>query len=66
VVNGPIVDKTNNQRLPAVVSMVFFMLAFFLAWLCNDNEGIAIIRREEVEAEQTQVGGEERGLTTAQ
>lgn len=44
-------DKTNNQRLPAVVSMVFFFVALGLVWLCNDKEGIAVIRREEVEAE---------------
>lgn len=41
-------DKTNNQRLPAVVSMAFFGLTLWLTWICDDDEGIAIIREEEL------------------
>lgn len=53
IANAPIVSATNNVRLPAVISLVFFIISFVLVWLVNDKEGVAIIRREEVaEAER--------------
>lgn len=51
IANAPIVSATNNVRLPAVISLVFFVIAFVLVWLVDDREGVAVIRREEVTAE---------------
>ncbi|WVW78068.1 hypothetical protein I302_100019 [Kwoniella bestiolae CBS 10118] len=43
VVDGPIVDKTNNQRLPAIVAFVFFLSAIGLAWWTDDRKGIRTV-----------------------
>lgn len=59
VTNAPIVSSTNNVRLPAVISLVFFVIAFALAWLVNDKEGVAVIRREEVTQAERYGEGEE-------
>ncbi|WWC89516.1 uncharacterized protein L201_004440 [Kwoniella dendrophila CBS 6074] len=40
VVDGPIVDKTNNQRLPSIVAFIFFLVAVFLTWWTDDKKGI--------------------------
>ncbi|WWC59816.1 uncharacterized protein I303_102378 [Kwoniella dejecticola CBS 10117] len=39
VVDGPIVDRTNNQRLPSIVAFVFFVVAAVLAWWTDDKKG---------------------------
>lgn len=47
VINGPIVDATNNQRLPAIVALLLYTSAFLLTWNTDDERATAQIRRED-------------------
>lgn len=47
VINGPIVDATNNQRLPALVALLLYTSAFLLTWHTDDERATAQIRRED-------------------
>ncbi|PWN52268.1 hypothetical protein IE53DRAFT_378283 [Violaceomyces palustris] len=47
VVDGPIVDATNNIRLPAIISFVFFLISTGLAWWTDEVKGIERVRELE-------------------
>ncbi|KAK0536740.1 hypothetical protein OC835_001931 [Tilletia horrida] len=55
IVNGPIVDATNNLRLPAIVSVATFLIAIVLVAFTNDTKGVQQIinERTQVEAAET-------------
>ncbi|KAI1113227.1 hypothetical protein F5Y14DRAFT_228149 [Nemania sp. NC0429] len=40
IVNGPIVDATNNLRLPAAISTVFLFFCAVLAWWVDEEKGV--------------------------
>ncbi|KAL1413838.1 hypothetical protein Q8F55_001622 [Vanrija albida] len=65
VVNGPIVDKTNNQRLPAAIALAFFFVSLGLTWWCDDVGGVSIIHKEEVEALEKEAAVVERAIPSA-
>ncbi|KAI1164071.1 hypothetical protein F5B18DRAFT_616798 [Nemania serpens] len=40
IVNGPIVDATNNLRLPAAISTVFLLFCMLLTMWVDENKGV--------------------------
>ncbi|TKY87446.1 hypothetical protein EX895_004124 [Sporisorium graminicola] len=51
VIDGPIVNATNNLRLPAIISFVFFLLCIYLAWWTDDVKGIHRVKMLEAESD---------------
>ncbi|KAK0545662.1 hypothetical protein OC845_005011 [Tilletia horrida] len=52
IVNGPIVDATNNLRLPAIVSVATFVISVVLVLFTDENKGIRQIVEEKKAAKQ--------------
>ncbi|KDN47170.1 hypothetical protein K437DRAFT_255964 [Tilletiaria anomala UBC 951] len=63
VINGPIVNATNNIRLPAAVCLPAFLICIALAWWTDDVRGAALVESERHQDEEQRARGPEPLLT---